>query len=247
MIQINKIKGYENVQDIYFINKDGHVYSEKIGGYLKECSNGHGYMNVSLKLKGEKKYKHAYVHRLTAMAYVANPHGKSEVNHIDENAGNNRADNLEWVTHLENNRYGTKNERMVRTRCFDVFVYDVTFSFIGKYIGMNKATLSTIGYSDTKGIDRRIKNFFYLSLPLESFPKDKLIDIANNSQYKTVVVENIKTNEKLFFDTNRDARRFFNDKVNVTDAIKHKWLVRKSYRLYNLDYAKLIDSPILQK
>ena len=37
------------------------------------------------------------------------------------------------------------------------------------------------------------------------------------------------------------------NKINVTDAIKYNWLIRKTYRIYNLDYAKLIDSPNLRE
>lgn len=52
-----------------------------------------------------------YVHRLIASAFVPNPHDKPEVNHIDGNRGNNRADNLEWVTRSENILWSYKTGR----------------------------------------------------------------------------------------------------------------------------------------
>ena len=51
------------------------------------------------------------VHRLVAQYFVSNPDNLNEVNHKDEDKANNRADNLEWVTHIANCNYGTRNER----------------------------------------------------------------------------------------------------------------------------------------
>ena len=247
MIKVNSLKGYENVLDIYFVDEKGYIFSEQIGRMLKPRDNGRGYMQVKLKLKGARRWKHAYVHILVATAFIPNPMGFPEVNHIDENKSNNRADNLEWTNHAENNRYGTKNQRMVRTRCDDIYVYDWQLKFVGVFIGVAEATRRTLGRVESRARNRRVKNFFYLDKPIENFGRDQFLEITNNSDYFTVVVQNISTGEKIYFPTNRETRRFFDNKVNITDAINKKWLVRKTYRIYNLDYAELIDSPNLRE
>lgn len=54
------------------------------------------------------------VHRLVCMAFHPNPEGKSDVNHLNENKHDNRAENLEWATRQENLIWGTCPERIAK-------------------------------------------------------------------------------------------------------------------------------------
>lgn len=76
---------------------------------LKGSSYSGGYSGVTLHKDGCAKFVN--IHRIVAEAFVPNPLEKEEVNHKDENPGNNHASNLEWVTHKENINYGTRTER----------------------------------------------------------------------------------------------------------------------------------------
>ena len=72
--------------------------------------NNAGYVTVNL-CKGNR-YKSHDIHRLVAIAFIPVPNiAGMEVNHKDEDKRNNRADNLEWITKVANNLYGTKRER----------------------------------------------------------------------------------------------------------------------------------------
>lgn len=95
------IPGYENQYQASTLGRirslTRQVYNyTKPGRVLKQNSNGHFYMYVSLNGK-----KH-YVHRLVATTFLNNLNKLREVNHLDFNKLNNKISNLEWVTSAQN-------------------------------------------------------------------------------------------------------------------------------------------------
>lgn len=73
---------------------------EKIRTPQKHPTKGQTYQSIQLYRNSE--ITNRQVHRLVAQAFIPNPENKPQVNHIDNNAQNNHADNLEWVTAQEN-------------------------------------------------------------------------------------------------------------------------------------------------
>lgn len=108
------VEGYEG---LYQVSNTGRVKSfrgrnrtvDKEGHILKPnlCR---GYPNVGLS-KADGSRKTFLVHRLVAAAFVPNPNGYREINHIDENKLNGNASNLEWCTREYNMAYGTARLR----------------------------------------------------------------------------------------------------------------------------------------
>lgn len=95
------IKGYEG---LYRVSNCGRIKSLHGGKEIiikqRRGKKGKGYFQVILTKNGERKTFR--VNRLVAMAFVENPANKPEVDHINTDKTNNRADNLRWVTHPEN-------------------------------------------------------------------------------------------------------------------------------------------------
>lgn len=76
--------------------------------------SGYVYVNISK----ENKKHNLRVHKLVAETFIDNPNNLPQINHIDGNKQNNRADNLEWCDssynikdmYKRNGKYDKDNE-----------------------------------------------------------------------------------------------------------------------------------------
>ena len=95
----------------YWVSTHGRVYSEpsnpgkpggSSGGLMSPSDQGHGYLAIIMWNGDERKGQ--TVHRLVMEAHGPPPPTEAHdtVNHIDRDKQNNRLENLEWVTKLEN-------------------------------------------------------------------------------------------------------------------------------------------------
>ena len=107
------MRDIKNYEGLYAVTSCGRVWSYKSNQFLTNSLNHtgpYGYSCVYL-YKDSKRKKH-FIHRLVAEAYIDNPSGLPEVNHIDENKSHNYLSNLEFCTKKYNNNYGTRNQRI---------------------------------------------------------------------------------------------------------------------------------------
>lgn len=107
------VVGFEG---LYEVSNIGRVRSlTRYKKIIKPIVTNSGYYQYQLWHKGVRHVE--FAHRLVAQTFIPNPGNKSVVNHLDENKLNNSVDNLEWVSHVANCRYGTAIAR--RTEHFD--------------------------------------------------------------------------------------------------------------------------------
>ena len=205
-MEITKVETWKDVlnyEGIYQVSNEGRIKSlsrdiatyygsrKTKERYMVANDNGNGYKYVDLSEKGI--ITRNYIHRLVAYAFIPNPEGKPEVNHINGDKSDNRAENLEWVTRRENEEHS-----------YDIGLKNGSISEIDVIeLEMIKDLLKTKKYSLTE-----IRNIFNISekmignirkgtveskLTFESVKRNKL-----SNGYKTVVYDKKKQEEKTF-------------------------------------------------
>ena len=113
-----EISGYPK----YFISNEGRIWSEISKHYLKPSKNNSGYYMINLFAANGKRKKEL-VHRLVALAFVSNPNHYPEVDHINRNKEDNRAENLRWVNRSMNNK-NKNNKIKVTTKEGKEMIFD---------------------------------------------------------------------------------------------------------------------------
>ena len=235
-IRVSTLPGYENVLDVYEVDKNGNVYGtdgiELVKGY-----NSTGYLQVSLKVKNERRWKKCFIHRLVGLAFVKG-HSEEfdEIDHIDTDKLNNHDYNLRWTNHSGNMKNPLTVEKLSEVKSIRCWVYDFKLNYVGYFSSLQEAEKGigcTIHF-----VDCRIERFYILSKPDLSL----VLKINRKHKIQSVVVTDVFTKEKFYFYSNREARRFFDGKVNITNAIQKNWTVRGKYKVRNLNYKKLIGT-----
>jgi hypothetical protein len=150
------VVGYEGIYEVSNLGRVRSLDRVKIGSRHNSKLKGkllslriinHGYCAVVLYNTNSNISK--TVHRIVAEAFIANPEGKKEVNHINLIKDDNRVENLEWCTRSENMIHAGKNGKLGGTK--------------GMFIG-SKSVRSKIVESDVIEI-RRLSKEEKLSSP----------------------------------------------------------------------------------
>jgi len=97
--------GYEG---LYETSSAGRLFSLRLNRFLRPKPTKYGYIRVDItdSVGIEKSIP---LHRLVALSFIDNPENKKFINHKNGIKTDNRVENLEWCTILENTVHAFKN------------------------------------------------------------------------------------------------------------------------------------------
>lgn len=142
------IKGYEG---LYAITSCGKVWSYRKQKFLRGYDNKHGYLYVNLYKDG--KGVHRKIHRLVAEAYLDNPEGKPQVDHIDGCRTHNWLSNLRWTTGKENIGYTSfagKPKCFSKVRCVETGEIFKSCADAARAVGVHRYSINCVLLGKTK-------------------------------------------------------------------------------------------------
>lgn len=227
-----QISNKGRVRSLYrtVVRSDGVVL--KIKGKPMPPSNKNGYLHTSLTRNA--KAIRPSIHRLVALHFIPNPNNLPEVNHIDGDKTNNKVDNLEWMTKIENirhsweiglRRFTETQMESLKTR-FSKKVYQIdavsneiidTFNSTveaSEYIGCSSTAIGNccnLKFDTVKGFRWRYE---------ETLTNDKIFKDKNK---KAIIRVHKTTNEETRFGSLKEASLFIGKSVQlVCDYLKER-------------------------
>ena len=154
------IPGYEGR---YLVSNMGYV--RKVGTSKRNYGtwNDRGYRQVHIT-DNQGKIRTMLVSRLVALAFLPNPDGRTQVDHLDTDRSNNRADNLAWAWPKENaaNLKTAVNRRepglfrkalssfqaVKATRCDGTAIFSRTIREMAQILGCSETTVSRVAHKE---------------------------------------------------------------------------------------------------
>lgn len=123
--QISNLGRVKSLERIICINNTNRKLKDKI---LTPRYDKKGYLGVALNKNAIARY--FKIHRLVANNFINNADNKKQINHKDGNKQNNKVENLEWVTNIENRKHAVDNNLIFQK---EVIKYDINNKFLNKF------------------------------------------------------------------------------------------------------------------
>ena len=184
IIIINRKKFKQYKDTIYYVSKDGEIYSSYankiIKKHIRETKNKK-YEYIDIYSKKKKKQQHVNVHKIVFETWVRKLKKGEQINHKDDNSLNNKLSNLYVGGQKDNINDCIKNDHRVGN-VFYLTVYDKEVRQILTFCPSNKF-IEYCGHPSKNGYLNKFfnKNWFKKRYVIVDFKK-----INNLDEFKSV-------------------------------------------------------------
>lgn len=205
------IPGFTNAA----ISRDGNLISTITGepykwmvhayNRVKNTKNGYHRAKILFQQGDRVSMSRHRAMALTFMDYPDNADGL-EVNHINGTGGDDRLENLEWITHADNCRHAYLND--LRSQQIPVLVRELDTGEIKEYYSMAQCSRER-GYAGTEVVRNRVVNAKFgkvfkdnTQFKLKNDPRDWLDpkDYKDEKQVNHFIARNCETGEEFVYD-----------------------------------------------
>ncbi|NMH83265.1 NUMOD4 domain-containing protein [Heyndrickxia coagulans] len=211
-------------------NKANQCYQKTKGQILKGKITRHGYVEVYLSDKNNKKH-YLLVHRIVAEAFISNPVNKPQVNHLNGVKTDNRAANLEWSTRKENVEHALKTGlTKVGSESTSAKLTDEQVMEIRKLFGTKKYSFSELGRMfsvDGAGIGRIVKGQTWKHLPIVEYNFD-INSLERKRKQRKLVLTEEQINEAVSMVYSGISKRKVAEHFQVSHTTINRFLKEKA-------------------
>ena len=211
------VPGYEG---LYEVSNMGNVRNVRRNKLLRLQKTNNGYIQVSLFKNGIKTG--LKVHRLVAQAFIPNPDGLPQVNHLDEDKTNNRVENLEWCTAKYNNNYGSRKDKVRDTSIKN-----------GYWTGLSKEEYMK-EYREKNREKIREQNIGYYEKNKEKYREYREKNREKYREYNREYYEKNREKHREYYEKNKEKSREQSREYKK----KNREKIREQNREYMREYRK---------
>lgn len=193
----------------YTLFDDGEILG-KDGQIMMPQKDEKGYLLIRLRYGKVDKYGAATykIHRLVAENFIPNPEHKPQVNHINGDKTDNRAENLEWATNTENIKHAIENGLQDNTsKNMDLLGGQIRTAVERGYVIKDIAEKNDI---NEKTIRRRVYDFEAEPITTLKVGRIRTYFYYDKSRKKYRVETNDRIPEGKQFDTREEAQQYVN-------------------------------------
>jgi hypothetical protein len=141
---MEKYKDIPWYEELYQVSNLGNVKSFYSWRILKS-DNSQWYSKIVLYK--DRKWKTFTVHKIVMLTFIWDRLKWIEINHKDKNKSNNKLDNLEYVTHLENEKHKVEFEWFICpsiAKRKSISQYTLDWTYLRSYISTREAQRNTL-------------------------------------------------------------------------------------------------------
>jgi len=172
--------------------------------------------------------KHFFIHRMVAITFIENPDNKLYVNHKDSIKNNNKVENLEWISHVENVNYSLNLKNRLSNNVLSNIILQIdikTDKIVNEYLSFSVA-MKTTGIKGVKNCcygNRKTAGGYKWCIKEKEITKNTIENKFNVYFDKVINIEYVNGTTEFVYDLTVEKTKNFQlfNGLNIRDTF-HK-------------------------